>query len=243
MLILSLQDITERLEAEKQVLLYQEQLRALTSEVIRVEENERRKLATELHDSIGQILAFLKIELGSFQSELKDTELFNTIRNLRQQVEKAVQQTRTLTFEMSPPELYTLGLNFALEELAHRFEVERNLTCNVDICDNSYSLDDQTKIILYRSVRELLVNTAKHANATNVKIAVDRTDDNIEIIIEDDGQGFDISCLDKTQKTKFNGFGLFSIDERLKQMGGNLIIQSEKSKGTKVIISAPLRKE
>ena len=243
LLILSLKNVTERVEAETKVIAYQEQLRALTAEVIRAEENERRKLAMELHDSIGQILAFLKIELGSLQNEMKDTELFNSIRNLRQQVEKAIQQTRTLTFEMSPPELYTLGLNFALEELAHRFEAERGLTCSVDLCDNSFNLDDQMKIILYRSVRELMVNTAKHAHARNVKIIVNRADDNIEIIIEDDGKGFDTSRLDKTQKTKLTGFGLFSIDERLKQMGGNLEIRSEKGKGTKIILSAPLGKE
>jgi PAS domain S-box-containing protein len=243
LLILSLKDVTERVEAEAKVLAYQEQLRALTAEVIRAEENERRKLAMDLHDSIGQILAFLKIELGSLQSELKNTELLNTIRNLRQQVEKAIQQTRTLTFEMSPPELYTLGLNFALEELAHRFEAERGLTCSVEICDNSFSLDDQLKIILYRSVRELLVNTAKHSHARNVKIMLGRKGDIIKIIIEDDGIGFDTSRLDKTQQTKFNGFGLFSIDERLKQMGGNLEIQSKKGKGTKVILSVPLGKE
>ena len=143
---------------------------------------------------------------------------------------------------MSPPELYTLGLNFAIEELAHRFSEERGLTCSMDICDNSYSLDEQTKIILYRSVRELLVNTAKHAHASSVQIMIDRNEDNIEIIIEDNGIGFDTSRLDKTQKTKFNGFGLFSIDERLKQMGGRLEISSIKGQGTKTILSAPLRK-
>ena len=242
LLILSLKDVTERVHAEQKVLAYQEQLRALSGEIVRVEENERRKLATELHDSIGQTLAFLKIELGSLLRLLESTESYNTIRLLREQVEKAIKQTRTLTFEMSPPELYTLGLNFAIEELAHRFSEERGLTCSMDICDNSYSLDEQTKIILYRSVRELLVNTAKHAHASSVQIMIDRNEDNIEIIIEDNGIGFDTSRLDKTQKTKFNGFGLFSIDERLKQMGGRLEISSIKGQGTKTILSAPLRK-
>jgi signal transduction histidine kinase len=200
-------------------------------------------LAVELHDSVGQILAFLKIELGRVQCLQKSEESFKTIQQLRQQVEEAIIQTRSLTFEMSPPELYTLGLNFALEELVHRFSEERGLTYSVDIRDNSYSLDEQTKIILYRSVRELLVNTAKHAHAGNVQIAVDRAGDNIEIRIEDDGIGFDTSRLDKTQKTKFNGFGLFSIDERLKQMGGKLEINSIEGKGTKIILCAPLRKD
>ena len=241
--VLSLKDVTERVEAEKQVLAYQEQLRALTSEVARVEENERRKLAIELHDSIGQTLAFLKIELGSLMRSLESKEEYTTIRNLRQQVEQAIKRTRTLTFEMSPPELYTLGLNFALEELAHRFSAERGLTCSMEIHDNEYSLNEQTKIILFRSVRELLVNTAKHAKAKTVQITVGRTGDNIGITIEDDGIGFDTSRLDKTRKTKFNGFGLFSISERIKQMGGTLEINSVQGKGTKTILTAPLGKE
>ncbi len=242
-LVLSLKDITERKKAEEKVLAYQDHLRALTAEVVRVEENERRKIATELHDSIGQILAFLKIELGSLQKLQESEDSFNTIKHLREQVEKAIQQTRTLTFEMSPPELYTLGLNSAIEELAQRFSEERGLTCTVDISDNSYSLDEQMKIILYRSVREILINAAKHSHAQNIHVLVRRIDNNIEIVLEDNGIGFDISRLDKTKKTKFNGFGLFSIDERLKQLGGKLAINSVKGKGTKTILSAPVRKE
>jgi|WetSurMetagenome_2_1015567.scaffolds.fasta_scaffold174195_2 signal transduction histidine kinase len=222
---------------------YQEQLRALMAELVKVEENERRKLAMELHDSIGQILAFLKIELGSLQSELKDTEFYDSIHNLRQEVEKAIHQTRTLTFEMSPPELYTLGLNSAIEELAQRFSKERGLRCNIEIPDNSYPLNDQIKIILFRSVREILVNTAKHAHAACMQIKVYRKNNNIVISLEDDGIGFDTSRLDKTQEKKFDGFGLFNISERLKQLGGKLEITSVKGEGTKTILYAPLEKK
>ena len=234
-------DITERKKAEKKILDNQDQLRALTAEVMMVEEQERHKIAAGLHDSVGQILAFLKIELGDLQRSGQSKESINIIRHLREQVEQAIKQTRTLTFELSPPELYTLGLGPALEELAHRFSKDRDLTCSVDIRDDSHPLSEQMKILLYRSVRELLINAAKHARAESVQITINRADNNIKIILEDNGIGFDTSRLDRAGQKKSAGFGLFSIGERLKQMGGKLDINSRKGKGTKIILSAPLK--
>ena len=236
-------DITERKKAEQRILADQNQLRALTSEVMMVEERERRKIATGLHDSVGQILAFLKIELGDLQRSRLSKETVSIVRHLREQVERAIKQTRMLTFEMSPPELYTLGLGPALEELAQRFEEERDLKCSVDVCESPDILSEQMKILLYRSIRELLVNAAKHANAESVRIIMRWAGDNIEIIVEDNGIGFDASGLDGKKHSKSSGFGLYSIRERLKQMGGKLEIDSRKGKGTKITLLAPLESE
>jgi PAS domain S-box-containing protein len=222
-------NITERKKAEKKILAHQEQLRALTSEVMMVEERERRKIATGLHDSVGQILAFLKIELGDLQRSRLPKESVSTIRHLREQVERAIEQTRTLTFEMSPPELYTLGLGPALEELAHRFSEERGLSCSVDVRDDS--------------LRELLINAAKHARAESVQVIINRAGDNIEIVLHDNGIGFDTSGLDRTKVIKTPGFGLFSISERLGQMGGRLEINSRIGEGTKITLLAPLEQK
>lgn len=241
LLILSLKDVTERVQAEKKVLAYQDQLRELTAEMMMVEERERRKIATGLHDSVGQILAFLKIELGDLQRSALPDESLSVVHHLREQVQQAIKQTRTLTFETSPPELYTLGLGSALEELAARFSEERNLVCSVDDQDGSYQLSDQLKILLYRSVRELLINAAKHAKAKSVRIVLRRLGDNIEIILEDDGIGFDTSGFTVSHRTEFAGFGLFSIQERFRHMGGKLEINSEKGKGTKITLLAPLK--
>jgi PAS domain S-box-containing protein len=243
LLILSLKDVTERVRAERRILDDQQQLRALTAELLMVEEGERRKIASELHDSVGQILAFLKIELGDMQRSKLPKESVSTIRHLREQVERAIEQTRSLTFEMSPPELYTLGLGPALEELAQRFSEERGLACSVDVHDGSYPLSDQVKILLYRAVRELLINAAKHARAQSVQIKMNKAAGNIEIVVEDNGVGFDASRLDRTRRVITPGFGLFSIRERLGQMGGKLEINSEKGRGTKITLSAPLEQK
>ena len=232
----------ELVQSEERILADQEKLRTLTAELLAAQERERRKIATDLHDSIGQILAFLKIELGDLLRSELSKETVNTLRRLREQVEQAIKQTRTLTFEMSPPELYTLGLKYAIEELAHRFSEERGLTCTVDTSDNYYPLSEQMKILLYRSVRELLVNAAKHAQAESVQIRVQSVDNDLEITVEDDGMGFDTSGLDGKQYSRSSGLGLLSIRERLKQMGGRLDIHSSRGQGTKVILLAPLEK-
>ena len=242
-LVFSLKDVTERKRAEERILADQEQLRALTSELLMVEERERRNIAVELHDSIGQILAFLKIELGELQRSRSSRESTHTVRHIREQVEQAIKQTRTLTFEMSPPELYTLGLEPALDELARRFTEARNLKCTVEQSGQPNSLTDHTKILLYRSVRELLINAAKHARAEAVRINLYWSHDKITITVEDDGTGFDPARLNRTQSDHAAGFGLFSIRERLTHFGASLDIQSEINKGTRITLSVPLEDE
>jgi len=233
-------DITERKRAEERILADKKQLSALTAELLVVEERERRKIAVELHDSVGQILAFLKIELGDIQRSGLSKESANTVRHIREQVDEAIKQTRTLTFEMSPPELYTLGLGPALDELAQRFANARNLSCSVEQSGRPKALSDHTKILLYRSIRELLVNAAKHSQASAVKIGIFWTGNNVRIHVEDDGTGFDAARYDESKSERATGFGLFSIRERLTQIGGSLNILSGSGKGTKITLSVPL---
>jgi len=239
-LVFSLKDVTKRKQAEMRILADQEKLRALTGELLMVEERERRKIAAGLHDSVGQILAFLKIELGNIQRVGQPKESMTTINHIREQVEQAIKQTRTLTFEMSPPELYTLGLGPAVEELARRFTEARNLKCSVEDYGPPMRLTDHVKILLYRSVRELLINAAKHAQAEAVKISIRQVNDQVRITVEDDGIGFDATSFDGMPHNKPTGFGLFSIRERLTHIGGRLDIQSGSGQGTKITLSAPL---
>lgn len=239
-LVFSLKDVTDAKKAEEKILADQVQLRALTAQLLRVEDQERRAIAMELHDSVGQILAFIKIEMGELRRAQLPARLSQTVSHIREQVNEAIQQTRTLTFEISPPELYTLGLESALEELTQRFSQERQIECTMQDTDDPKPLSDQMKTLLYRSVRELLVNAAKHADARVVHVTVDRVDGDIRITVEDDGVGFDTSDLEDRSPHRTAGFGLFSIRERLTHMGGTVYIQSNRMKGTKVVLRAPL---
>jgi len=233
-------DITDAKKAEAKILANQRQLRALTAQLLSVEDQERRSIATELHDSVGQILAFIKIEMGELRRAELPPNLAQTVNHIREQVNEAIKQTRTLTFEISPPELYTLGLEPALEELTQRFSQERLIECTVQDSEDPKPLSDQMKTLLYRSVRELLVNAAKHAEASRVSVTVDRVDNDIRIAVEDNGIGFDTSRLQDHSPHRTAGFGLFSIRERLTHMGGGMYIQSDHRKGTKVVLRAPL---
>jgi PAS domain S-box-containing protein len=231
-------DITERKLAEERIIADQKQLRLLTAELLLTEERERHEIATALHDSLGPILAFSKRELGTLQKSAPPN-IAETLQNVSDNISQAVKQTRTLTFDLSPPTLYTLGFEIAIEELLERFCQEHKLEYSFRNSDAPKPLTDPVKVLLYRSIREMLINIAKHARAKLVKIALSRAENDIEITIEDDGKGFDVSA----PKEKSKGLGLFSVRERLRHIGGKLEIESKRDKGTHITLTAPLKIE
>jgi signal transduction histidine kinase len=231
-------EILRRVEAEKKNHADQKQLRSLTAELVLTEERERHNIATELHDSLGPMLTFAKREL-TFLEKSVPQKTAESINNISLNIGQAIKQIRNLIFELSPPALYALGFESAIEELADNFCREQNLKV---FFDNSYEpkpLTDSVKILLYRFIREFLINIAKHAEAKNVRIALSKDHNSIKIMVEDDGKGFDVSGLD-LKSGGLKGFGLFSVRERLAHIGGTLDIQSETGKGTKVVLQAPL---
>jgi len=235
----TVQDVTAQKETEKKILDNQEQLRSLTAELLLSGERERRKIARDLYDSIGQILAFSDRELGTLQKSSPE-KLMESVKEIRHYIKQAVKQTRTLTFDLSPPSLYDLGFEAAIEELVEQFSKERKIKCSFESCDRHEPLADHVKILLYRSVRELLMNVAKHSTAKMVRIASSRVNNDLLVTVEDDGTGFDISKL-KPKSGNSRGFGLFSIRERLTHVDGQLDIQSGDGKGTRITLQVPLK--
>lgn len=233
-------EILKRIKAEKKISADQKQLRHLTTELILTEERERRTIAAALHDSLGPLLAFSKRELGTLQKSASAKHM-STLDNVRDYISQAIEQTRELTFDLSPPTLYTFGLEHALEELTERFSEKGKLKCVFKNSGPIIPPTDDIKVLLYRSVRELFVNIAKHAHAKSVQVTLSMAGNNIiKIAVEDDGVGFDMTNIDP-QTGKSSGFGLFSIHQRLTQVGGQLDIQSQKGRGTKVVLLSPLK--
>jgi PAS domain S-box-containing protein len=231
-------DITERKLAQERIIADQKQLRLLTAELLLTEERERHEIATALHDSLGPILAFSKRELGTLQKSVP-ADISEVLKTISDNISQAVKQTRTLTFDLSPPTLYTLGFEIAIEELIERFSQEHKLEYSFRNSEEPKPLTTPVKILLYRSIREMLINIAKHAKAKLVKITLARNNSDIQVTIEDDGKGFDASVL--TEKPK--GLGLFSVRERLKHIGGRFEIESKRGKGTHITLTAPLKIE
>lgn len=231
-------DITAQRQAQKRLLDYQKQLRDLTSEMSLTEERERRRLATELHDQITQQLILFKINLGSLPKEQLPSELTKSLDEVYRNLDRIIADTRTLTFDLSSPTLYELGLEAAVREWLHE-EVEQKCKIHTDFKDDEQPkpLDDDVRALLYRAVRELLVNVVKHAQAQNVKVSIGRDNDKIRIEVADDGVGF----IPSPHLNKTGGFGLFSIRERLSYLGGSIDIESKPGQGTHVRLTAPIK--
>jgi len=230
------QDITIRKKVEEELRSYQDALRALASELAIVEERERHRIATDLHDNIGQALAIANIKMGALRKYTKVPEVTAAVDEIRRLIEDAIGYTRSLTFELSPPILYELGLIPALSWLAEQFQDQHGIPFEVSDDERPKPMDEEMQITLFKVVKELLMNIVKHAKARKAVISLHREAGSIRITVEDDGMGFDTSAL-KTPKT--GGFGLFNIREQLHFIGGSLKIDSAPLSGTKVTIVAP----
>jgi len=233
-------DITERKEAENKLLAYQEQLRALTSELILIEEKERRRIASELHDQIGQNLALCKLKVAALEKILADDAMKGELAAVRRLLECSIQDARSLIFDLSPPILYELGLKAALEWLAERIEEQFQVPVEFENRFGDPELDNDQQVILFQVVRELLINMGKHSRASQAKVILSHEEPFLKIQVNDDGVGFD-AVLVFSPREQNGGFGFFSMRERLKYLGGGMEIKSKPGQGSQIILTVPLR--
>lgn len=235
-----LRDVTERKKAEQQIREYREKLQALTIELSLAEERERRRIAMGLHDDVGQVLALAKIKLSELLQTESSGESTRLIKEIRGLIDHMIKTIRLLTFELSSPVLYSLGLDAALEQLTGQLQRQTGIRCYFKSDRQSRPQSDQTSVVLYRIVRELIRNTEKHAQARQVRVEIARVGDQVHITVEDDGVGFDTSGVGRGVSAT-GQFGIFSIQEQLKQLGGRLELESIPGQGTRVLVVAPLQ--
>jgi PAS domain S-box-containing protein len=233
-------DIDERKKNEQELLGYQQRLRHLSSELLQTEERERRRIATEIHDRIGQTLAVTKIQLGALQAEFNSQDLKKKIEDIRGLLSQTIRDTRTLTFELSPPVLYELGLHAALEWLADTVRKQSGLKVEVAGDGSDQKLDAEKRVLLFRTCRELLFNVVKHAGGKSARVSLQGDGAVIIIKISDDGTGFDPFLLQAGYDPLEHGFGLFSIREQLQHRGGTFDVDSALGRGSTVTIVMPL---
>ncbi len=233
-------DITERKEHEAELASYQERLKNLATEVSLVEARERRSLASDLHDHIGQVLALAKIKLGMLLQESPSPQMQDGLREVRNLVDQTIQYTRTLTIEIGLPILYELGLEDAIEWLAEQFQRQFGIRITLHRADQDKHLSEVEKIMLFRVVRELLANVVKHAQANGAMITCFREKNSYCINIRDDGVGFEVAKVEAKAK-ETGAFGIFSIRERLSYLGGQMEIQSIPGQGTTATVELPIQ--
>jgi len=234
-------DITRRLEMEKKLRESNEQLRALTSELVMAEERARRRIAVDLHDHVSQSLAVAKLRLETLQQKASESGLLEPLREVRDLINESIQQTRSLITELSPSVLYELGFNAAVEWLTEQVKTKHGVTIDLKSDLKIRRLDQDIQVLLFQTVRELLINIVKHAKANHASVTIREIGDHIRIRVMDDGVGFEKARLGNGMDRE-GGFGLFSIRERLQHFGGLLEINTRPGKGTSVTIEAPHKK-
>jgi len=215
---------------------YQDQLKKLNSEITLIEEQERRRIAENLHDSLGQTLSLAFMTLSSLESEDCSPRVKKTLDFTSTLLNKAIEESRSLTYDLSPPILYELGLvpaiKWKLEQFGKDFGIKTNLNAEL----SKEYLKKEYKIFLYRIIGELLNNISKHALATEVEIKI-LQDDSFNIMVNDNGIGIDGSKIKKASAD--GGFGLLSIFERVESINGTFSIEPAK-KGTIAKVMIPL---
>lgn len=234
--IKTVEDVTEQKIIEQEIRSYQKKLRLLSLELFLVEERERRRIATYLHDSVSQPLAIAKIKLRKFRESLSHHNDQGTLDQVFQLIEQSIQCARTMTFELSPPILYELGFEAAVEWCAEETQKQCGIVFCVEREGETVQLDNEVSTILFKVVRELLINVVKHSHATKAVVYIAKKEGTIRIMVKDDGTGFDAAKVNS-----LSGFGLFDIREKLMYLGGSVSINSKPSCGTIVTLISPLR--
>jgi two-component system sensor histidine kinase UhpB len=231
-------DISEQRLAADRIHAYEDQLRSLAAKLSLVEEQERQRIATDLHDHISQALAIAQIKLDALQALSGFDGLAEPVSEIRQLLEQAIGYTRSLTFELSPPALYELGFEAAVEGLTEQIMNDHGIAVYFKYDGQTQPVNDTILIFLYKAVRELLINVVKHAQARRATVSIQGNADHIRIVVEDDGIGF--STVEKSSSFgKGGGFGLFNLRERLKHVGGHFDIESSLGHGTRVTLVSP----
>lgn len=201
--------------------------------IIEAEEKERRRIAQDLHDGVGQILSAAKLNLSGLQSQIdlsnnKQKEAFKTALDL---IDDSVKEVRTVSHNMMPNTLIKLGLASAIKEFITKIQGTPNLKVNLEIVGLIDRINQEKETVLYRVIQEVVSNIIKHAKATQISLQLVKHEKELSIIIEDNGLGFDTKKINE-----FDGIGLKNIISRIEFINGTVHFDSTLNKGTTVII-------
>lgn len=216
----------------------EQQLRLLSSKLYETEEDQRRRIATYLHDEIIQNLVYANLKLGECRNMKHDENNPNPAREIQKYIQQSIKDLRTLTFELGSPILYELGFIPAIKWLIREHTAKHALKIEFLELDFPQTITEQQGIILFQALRELLNNILKYAHAEFARITAKGTSSNLHLLVYDNGIGFDRHSLE-LDINQNSGFGLVSIQERLRNLGGVMHISSTINEGTTIEIVLP----
>ncbi|MEN4827100.1 transporter substrate-binding domain-containing protein [Pseudomonas sp. P39-UII1] len=228
-------DITQSKRAELALAKSQEQLRELSAHLESVREEEKARIAREVHDELGQMLTVLKLEVSMCElafAEL-DPALNERLASMKRLIAQLFQLVRDVATALRPP-ILDAGIASAVEWQARRFEARTQIPCLVLVPDNLPALSDAKATGLFRILQEALTNVMRHAQAHSVEIELVREGEKLRMTVSDDGSGF---CLDRARPTSF---GLVGVRERVLMLGGSMALHSEPGEGTSLSVTIAL---
>jgi PAS domain S-box-containing protein len=234
-------DITPEKQAEEALRESEQQLRNLSSQLLTVQETERRRISRELHDELGGAMAVLKLRLSFIKRNLQkeQKELRDECQRNLNHIDEVLENVHRLSRDLSPSILEDIGLIPALRWLIDKFVENYKIKVAIDIIDLDSLLPENSYIMIYRFFQEALTNIGKHAHAKKVSFKIEKDDHRICLSLKDDGRGFDVkSAISK--ETSEKGLGLATMKERARILGGSLDLWSEKGKGTRITLSIPI---
>jgi len=234
-------NITEQKQAELNILKYQKRLKDLAIDLTLTEEKMRKQMAIDLHDDVGQLLSASRMQISAINYEAGVSEFKKKINSISQGLLLAIQSTRSVIFNLSPPQINEIGLYAAVHDwMKEQIENKHGIKTKLTGVNERYPMSENTRLLIFRSLRELMINVVKHAKAKHLNININFKSNKrlMEINVSDDGVGFDENLILK--KLKKQAYGLFSIQERMSDLGGSMTIDSKPGIGTKVILLIPL---
>ncbi len=236
-------DITKQRNAEKALAETFQRLRQLSHRLNNAEEEERKRVARELHDEFGHLLTALKLDLTWLRESLpshvsSSSEIFlKKIESMMAVIDSIIHAVRDITAFLRPTFLDQLGLVKALQELGESLESQTSMICHIDVAPDLpiHEFDETQSTTIYRMTQELLTNIKKHAKATQAKVSLSIKDQTINLIVTDDGKG-----LGTEEEKSKRSFGLKGIEERAWLLGGTFTIQDSSQGGTTAVVQLPL---
>jgi signal transduction histidine kinase len=217
----------------------EQRIAELSGHLLRVQEEERKRISRELHDETGQALMVIRLYLGMMETGNTAKNVRGKIRETVEVVDRTIEGIRRIIGKLSPLVLQELGLVAAIRKEVKDFARNTGVKARVLIADDVGRLASGTEQAIYRVVQEALHNVAKHAQAKNVTVQVERADELVQVVVEDDGVGIQ----SRSSNSRDHSFGLAGIKERIAMLGGTSRVVSTKGEGTRIEISVPVGDE
>lgn len=232
-------DVSDQLAREDECRRQRAALGRLAREVTAAAERERQRIATDLHDNLAQLLVSCQVRIDQLLQQARPRDLKPTLQRVWDILDRAVKDTRDLTFRLAPPALDEVGLEAALDQLCRDMTESYARPFRFVVQGAPVPMEPELRQVLFRCAREAVSNAGRHAEARQVTVELHQAPDDLRIEVTDDGRGFDA----RTAGFDFSaegGYGLFSARQQLLHAGASLAIHSTPGKGTRVVIALPL---